>query len=119
MSLHPRLIIPITALAALLASACDKLPVGPVADAKAIAAAGLRDPGSAQFRNLRSVTNANGTAVCGEINGKNAFGAYVGFQDFVVVGATAWVQTGADASSSISELEAETEAIRKHTAHCY
>lgn len=107
------------ALTALALSACDKLPVGPIADAKATAAASLRDPGSAQFRNVKSVTNGRGTAVCGEINGKNAFGGYAGFQDFVVVDGQAWVQTGADASSSLDQLEAETEALRRHTAHCY
>lgn len=107
------------ALAALALTACDKLPVGPIADAKATAAASLRDPASAQFRNVKSVTNAEGTAVCGEINGKNAFGGYAGFQSFVVVNGRAWLQTGADASSSLDQIEAETEALRQHTAHCY
>jgi hypothetical protein len=47
----------------------------------------LFDPGSAQFRNIRAadVTLKDGNKerrVCGEINGKNRFGAYVGFQMF-------------------------------------
>lgn len=60
-----------------LLAGCDQ-----TADQKAIAAAGLKDPSSAQFRNLRA---ANGN-LCGEINGRNSFGAYAGFQRFVVVG---------------------------------
>jgi hypothetical protein len=46
--------------------------------AQAAAAAQLRDPSSAQFRNVR----VNGSHVCGEINGKNGFGAYNGFVRF-------------------------------------
>lgn len=40
----------------------------------------LNDPESAQFRNVRLV---EGGTVCGEINGKNAYGAYIGFTPFV------------------------------------
>lgn len=43
-------------------------------------AAKLKDPLSAQFKNLK-VTQKG--AVCGKVNGKNSFGAYTGFQDFV------------------------------------
>ncbi|WP_156314171.1 hypothetical protein [Brevundimonas sp. DS20] len=39
----------------------------------------LRDPASAQFRASR----VNDGWVCGEVNGKNAYGAYAGFQRFV------------------------------------
>ena len=40
----------------------------------------LIDPTSAQFRNVHSL----GESVCGEVNGKNKMGAYVGFRRFVV-----------------------------------
>ncbi|MCA1337367.1 hypothetical protein [Pseudooceanicola marinus] len=45
------------------------------------------DPATAQFRDLRAVTVhlADGTTetrVCGEVNGKNRMGGYVGFQGF-------------------------------------
>ncbi len=45
------------------------------------------DPAAAQFRNLRAadVTLADGTTVrrvCGEVNGKNRLGGYVGFEMF-------------------------------------
>lgn len=45
----------------------------------------LKDPASAQFRSLRTYALANGERItCGEVNGKNSFGAYVGFQPFYV-----------------------------------
>lgn len=46
------------------------------------AASSLKDPKSSQFRNERFV---NGV-LCGEINSKNSFGAYVGFKRFFTVG---------------------------------
>lgn len=38
----------------------------------------LKDPESAKFRNLRVV----GDTVCGEFDGKNAFGGYTGYRKF-------------------------------------
>lgn len=57
-------------------------------DAKQSAADQLLDPKSAQFRNVRLIPDAKrsdaaGLGVCGEINGKNAYGAYAGFKRFV------------------------------------
>lgn len=51
----------------------------------------LKDPDSAQFRNLvvRKIFKDNGTVlynVCGEINAKNSFGGYVGFRPFYFSG---------------------------------
>uniref|UniRef100_UPI001F4D9EC7 hypothetical protein n=1 Tax=Rosenbergiella australiborealis TaxID=1544696 RepID=UPI001F4D9EC7 len=52
-------------------------------------ASGLKDPDSAEFRNVE-VRNikASGLSksgyVCGEVNAKNAFGAYVGFSRFYI-----------------------------------
>lgn len=52
--------------------------------------ANLLDPGSAQFRNVKvaKMTDAEDgrviSVVCGEINGKNGFGAYAGFHPFFV-----------------------------------
>lgn len=42
----------------------------------------LKYPDSAQFRNEREVS---GGKFCGEVNGKNAFGAYSGFHPFLAV----------------------------------
>lgn len=52
---------------------------GPTAAGKKLAADQMKDPASVMFRNVGSREGI----VCGEINGKNAFGAYVGFQRFI------------------------------------
>jgi hypothetical protein len=66
-----------------LVGACDLIP-GTDANfekrAKDRAAQLLIDPSSAQFHNVQ----AREKAVCGEINGKNRMGAYVGFSRFYV-----------------------------------
>jgi hypothetical protein len=41
----------------------------------------LRDPSSAQFRNVR-LNSLSSSEVCGEVNAKNAFGGYIGFVRF-------------------------------------
>jgi hypothetical protein len=64
-------------------SACGGLPGTTAYDiekAKRIIVETLIDPSSVQFRNTRE---HNGW-VCGELNGKNRLGAYVGFKRFVV-----------------------------------
>lgn len=46
----------------------------------------LKDPGSAEFKNVQ-YSNAGGTHVaCGQVNSKNSFGAYSGYQRFVAAG---------------------------------
>lgn len=53
-------------------------------------AANLKDPASAQFRNVKVAKMEDAdddrviAVVCGEINGKNGFGAYAGFHPFYV-----------------------------------
>ena len=42
----------------------------------------IRDPGSAQFRNQFI---GKGGAPCGEVNAKDAFGTYIGFQRYISV----------------------------------
>jgi hypothetical protein len=49
-----------------------------VRDAKSAVANSLKDPDSAQFRNV--VYRA--PHVCGEVNAKNGFGGYAGFKKF-------------------------------------
>jgi hypothetical protein len=76
-------VLPLLAGGAVLVAACDLIP-GTSANierrAKDLAAEQLIDPASAQFR---SVEVRDG-AVCGEINGKNRMGAYVGFTRFLI-----------------------------------
>ncbi len=46
----------------------------------------LRDPGSADFRNSRFYSGGPVPVVCGEVNSKNGFGGYTGFQRFIASG---------------------------------
>ena len=56
-----------------------------LAEAKEQVARQLLDPESARFRDLKIKGK---DAVCGEVNGKNRFGGYVGFQPFSYEAAT-------------------------------
>ena len=49
------------------------------AKVKTAVAEKLRDPDSAEFRDIK----VGETIACGEVNGKNGFGAYSGFSKFV------------------------------------
>ena len=60
--------------------------------AKAAAAYDLRDPDSAQFRNLHIADGPLSKKVCGEINGKNQFGGYAGYRRFVYSSGTAKIE---------------------------
>jgi hypothetical protein len=55
-------------------------------------AATLRDPSSATFRNVfiqkRVTKTGEHVTVCGEINGRNGFGGFTGFQAFIFTGGT-------------------------------
>ncbi|WP_299440255.1 hypothetical protein [uncultured Rhodospira sp.] len=60
-----------------------------IAGAKTAVRQKLRDPDSAQFRNIRIVEHTAGKLVCGEVNARNVFGGYVGFQLFASSGQSA------------------------------
>lgn len=58
-----------------------------VEQAKTALTYNFKDAGSAQYRNVglyKSSTGKGGDIVCGEVNAKNSYGAYVGFQRFAV-----------------------------------
>lgn len=46
----------------------------------------LRDPDSAEFRDVRFYSGGPTPVVCGEVNSKNGFGGYSGFQRFIASG---------------------------------
>ena len=84
--------------AAALMAACVQMT--PITDAKPVALSAAQveqikqsvtsdffDPGSAQFRAIRAVDvtlqdDSKARRVCGEVNGKNRMGGYVGFNMF-------------------------------------
>lgn len=57
-------------------------PEQAIEKAQAAVANLLKDPGSAQFRNVRVKDYLDGKIICGEVNGKNSYGGYVGFSPF-------------------------------------
>ncbi len=54
-----------------------------ITEAKGIVANRLKDPDSAQFRSLKSISSDQ---VCGQVNAKNALGGYVGYRWFWIKG---------------------------------
>lgn len=46
----------------------------------------LKDPDSADFRNVHFYSGSGRPIVCGEVNAKNSFGGYSGFEPFVASG---------------------------------
>jgi len=53
----------------------------------------LRDPGSAQLRNVRVRATSGTRVVCGEVNSKNGFGGYSGFQRYVGAGSAVFLES--------------------------
>lgn len=77
-------IVVIVGAALVLVAGCQSAEDQTIAEAQRLAADLLRDPSSAQFRHLRyRVAETGARVVCGEINGKNAYGGYPGFQRFL------------------------------------
>ncbi|MGG8247756.1 lipoprotein [Klebsiella aerogenes] len=80
----------LTLVIPLVLSGCNPGEEKAISLAKSEVAANLKDPASAQFRNVKvsKMTDAEDghviAVVCGEINGKNGFGAYAGFHPFFV-----------------------------------
>jgi predicted small secreted protein len=96
-------------VAAITLGSCQWVPgtkENDISKGRDAAAAILRDPSSAQFREVIAVDHKPGSdierAVCGQINGKNAHGAYAGFTRFV-----------ADPSGGKAALDPETGVSSK------
>lgn len=56
---------------------------------KAALTASFKDPGSAQFRNVVAYGRAKPLYIsylCGQVNAKNSYGAYIGFKRFFMIG---------------------------------
>lgn len=57
----------------------------PLFAARRTVASSMKDPSSAQFRGVKRGDRGH---VCGEVNGKNEYGAYVGFVGFMLSDST-------------------------------
>lgn len=74
----------------------------------------LKDPDSAKIQNVRLVKYGASKVICGEVNGKNSFGAYTGYKPFV---ASPYAATFYDSSSRYPAInEASNAGI---VAACY
>lgn len=85
---------------------------------KAGVAAEFRDPSSAQFRNIKEGTEAT----CGEVNAKNAFGAYTGFREFAYRGGITLFEPKESPSFNTQQLtQFYEDQIRfsRMSAQCY
>jgi len=84
-----KIFIAIVLLAAISSSRADDVAktadTSDVAEAKKTVLKDFKDPESAQFRNVESRPFGKTTVVCGEVNGKNGYGGYVGFKKFAVL----------------------------------
>lgn len=94
-------------IVALAVAGCDTR----ISDAEAAVSAQLRDPDSAQFRDVRLVDQGrDGSAVCGQVNGRNGFGGYSGYEPFYVWQGTARIAP--------SDPEGAMDFARSYTAIC-
>lgn len=80
----------VIAIALLALSGCKPSDDPELTKAKALVARQLRDPSSAQFRDVEKCYG-HPAMFTGSVNGKNSFGAYTGFESFFVVGGTAFM----------------------------
>ena len=70
-------------VAILLLAGCNMSDFQMKRDAEKTILAGLKDPASAQFRNVKIIEQRDGSkSVCGEVNAKNSMGGYAGFRQF-------------------------------------
>lgn len=87
--------------------------------AEADVAAQLRDPSSAQFRAVEMIRQPDGrSVVCGEVNGKNAYGGYAGFTRFVVDGLRIEIEPTEVALTDADNFAANSRFLRLHTEVC-
>ena len=70
--------------------------------AKAVVAYDLKDPESARFRSIEIRDFQGGKLICGEVNAKNSYGGYVGYQKFLASNLHAMMRSVADARRSTS-----------------
>ncbi|MEP0189758.1 MAG: hypothetical protein ABJP70_01220 [Erythrobacter sp.] len=80
----------------------------------------LKDPDSAEFRNVGYYSGGSegASAVCGEVNAKNSFGGFTGFERFVALGEDiAFLESDVEASEFATVwqgvcVKAETDEVQ-------
>lgn len=84
--------------------ASGKTEAEAVEEAKRAAASKLKDPEAARFRNVVIKSYIDGKIICGELNGKNSYGAYVGYRPFAASPMDAVLQSTGSRYASTDEL---------------
>jgi hypothetical protein len=65
----------------------------------------LKDPDSAKFRNVHFYSGGGVPVTCGEVNSKNSFGGYTGFERFIAAGSQlAVVESDMTSPSELDEV---------------
>ena len=73
----------------------------------------LKDPESAQFRNVKVVINTEGKkSVCGQVNAKNSYGGYTGFQSFYAKSNDKIVYLNDDVNYQLAGCEGKTNELK-------
>ena len=73
----------------------------------------LKDPESAQFRNIKVVINTEGRkSVCGQVNAKNSYGGYTGFQSFYAKSNDKIVYLNDDVNYQLAGCEGKTNELK-------
>lgn len=68
----------------------------------------LKDPASAEFRNVHFYSGGGVPVTCGEVNSKNSFGGYTGFERFIAAGSQlAVVESDMTSPSELDEVWAK------------
>lgn len=75
-----------------------------VTEGKRMVASRLKDPEAARFQNVRIVPYLEGKIICGEVNGKNSYGAYVGYSNFAASPMMVTLESKNGRYASIDEL---------------
>lgn len=68
----------------------------------------MRDPESTQIRNVYSIIGVRSEFICGEVNGKNAYGGYAGFTHFYGMALSGnFVTIGIDSDDPVARIICE------------
>ncbi len=75
----------------------------------------LKDPSSARYRNITYRTRNGLPVLCGEVNARNSFGGYTGFEFFIAIGNVVQIG-GRDMHGLWNEFCVKTDAddAKKH-----
>lgn len=97
---------------------CDNLPFGKIHDAKEKVRYQLNDGDSAKFREVRASAHFPGV-ICGEVNAKNGYGAYVGYKLFYLYQDIASIESVEDTETYYDIYhEVCGNALADSTAQC-